>query len=168
MAVTLRVSGLGSVAAAFESLPTTMEAGVKVTGESVAYALVWEWGYATRKIQPGPKTQWGTNPDGESKVLTIVAPSGYIRVHRTEYEQVLRDEFSKSGLHLLPLSRWEEAMTVLLNKAADRCTEIIRDAAPVDSGQLRSDIQPATVGDSALGDESNTGFDVGSQWLGGQ
>lgn len=168
MSVTLRVSGLGSVMAAFESLPSLMEAGVKVSGESAIYSLIWEWGYATRKIQPGPKTEWGTNPDGESKVLTIVAPTGYIRINRNEYTRILIEEFKKVGIAKLPLSEWTGAMTALLNSAAERCAEVIRNAAPVDTGQLRSEIVPAQVGDSVLTDTEGTGFDLGSGWVGGQ
>lgn len=168
MAVTLRVQGLGSVTAALQSLPGLMQAGVKVNGESAAYALVWEWGYATRAIEPGPKTQWGINPAGESKVLTIVAPTGYIRVNRNEYERILREEFHKAEIGEKPISEWEAAMTVILNNAAERCADIIRDAAPVDSGQLRSEIVPANVSDPVLSDENETGFDVGSGWDGGE
>lgn len=166
MSVTLRVSGLESLSAAFASLPMTMQAGVKVSGESTAYWAIWEWGYATRVIKPGPKTQWGTNPAGEAKVLTIVAPTGYIRVNRKQYEEILQDEFKVSKIWKKPLSEWEPLMTSILNKAAERCAAVIRDAAPIDSGQLRSEIESAKVGESILQDEEQTGFDIGSGWLG--
>lgn len=153
MAVTLRVSGLDSLSAAFGLIKTRMTAGVKVSGESAAYALVWEWGYATRVINPGPKTQWGTNPAGEAKVLTIVAPTGYIRVNRIKYQEILREEVTAAGLAKLPISEWQAAIEGVLNRTAERCSQVVSDAAPIDQGQLRSQIGPAYVGDSALTEE---------------
>ena len=167
MGVTIQVKGLDSLSDALESLPLSMQAGVKVAGEAADYALVWELGYATRVIQPGPKTTWSTNPLGEAKVLTIVAPTGYIRVNRFEYDKILREEFKSANLAQLPISAWPEAMKEMLNKAAERCAEVIRNAAPVDTGQLRSEIVPAPVGDGALADMQETSYDLESDWVGG-
>jgi len=153
MAVTLRVSGLNSLSAAFAPITERMFAGVKVSGESAAYALVWEWGFATRVIKPGPKTVWGTNPAGEAKVLTLVAPTGYIRVNRERYREILREEVLATQLTKLPISEWQAAISGILDRTAERCAQVVSDAAPIDQGKLRSEIGPAYVGDSILTEE---------------
>src|ERR1700677_1413311 len=92
MGVTCTVKGLDSIANALAKLPTTMQAGAKVRGErNTAFALVWEWG-SLRLTKPGPKTVWGTNPNGEARILTKTAPLGYIRVNKQKYIEFIQKE----------------------------------------------------------------------------
>jgi hypothetical protein len=162
MSVTLDIEGLDSLDAMFQDLPQLREAGVMVEGHAAAYALVWEWGSA-RIHRPGPKTMWGENPAGESVVLTITAPHGYIRTHHEQYVHILQEEFARIDWGVLSLDDWGSAIDNMLSIAARRCSQLISDAAPIDTGLLRASIHPVEPGDSIL-NESGGAFDLGADW----
>lgn len=124
--------------------------GVTVEGEAAAYALVWEWGNI-RQTKEGPKTVKGMNPDGEEVWLSTQAPFGYIRINEPMYFQILQDK-----LGTVDFSDVESAKQILDEmkrasaEAGELIAEIIREHAPVDSGQLREEIQAADPDDPDL------------------
>ena len=128
------------------------EAGVKVEGPAAAYALVWEWGNS-RQTQIGPKTTLGTNPDGKQVFLSLQAPTGYIRIGMPLYVAALKEALSKvrfTGTSTGAISSELEKAAV---RAARAMAEIIKEHAPVDTGELHDDIKVVMPGDSLL-DES--------------
>lgn len=119
--------------------------GVASEGEAAAYALVWEWGNA-RQTKQGPKTTLGVNPDGESVWLTIQAPTGYIGLGTVEYMRFV--EVALSEMDFSRIDSGEDIIAALKTaalRAAAMSAELIRQNAPVDSGQLRDSIR--AVGD---------------------
>jgi hypothetical protein len=168
MGVTMRIEGIEKATSAFNSLPDEIRAGVKVSGESAAYALVWEWGSARMK-QPGPKTLWSTNPAGQPAILTLTAPEGYIRVNELKYREIIREEYKKANFDV-PAKQWPLVIKTFLTAAAERCAQLISDTAPIDTGQLKSEIVAVLPDDDLLttgspNDYGDTELDVGSSWL---
>ena len=168
MGVTVRVEGINDALQSFDSLPVLIQAGVKVSGDSTDYALVWEWGSATL-TKPGPKTLWGTNPAGSTEIMTKTAPTGFIRVNTQEYISILKQELASVDLHDKPLSEWTKVLEEMMEKAGTRCAKLISDTAPIDTGRLRSEIQLAGVGDSLLesgspNDYGDTELNLGTNW----
>jgi hypothetical protein len=154
MAITLKIEGLDAVSRAFSSLGTGTEAGastsagIKVEGPAAAYALVWEIG--RMDVNPGPKTMWSENADGEAAVMTIQAPNGYIRINRQEYVKILNEEFASVKWSELSPSQWLSAANDVVDMAAQRCLNMLQNYVPVDTGQLLFNMEVATHGDSAL------------------
>jgi hypothetical protein len=124
--------------------------GLQVSAEVAMRALVWEWGRVT--CQPGPKTLWSENFQGETVVLTKTAPFGYIRVNRAKYRQFIREEIKNLNMAKLKPSQWNPALEQALRRAAKRCAELMAATAPVDSGRLREEIQAAKVVDVTTAD----------------
>jgi hypothetical protein len=142
MAVTLKVKNLDSLRDKFKmglGARPTVRMGIILQGPAAAYALVWEFGRVD--INPGPKTQWGTNPDGETVVLTKTAPYGYIRVNRAKYRQFVREEFYKQSWKGIKPNQIPKVVQALLARAADKCAELIAQTAPEDTGELKSEIR---------------------------
>lgn len=167
MSVTVQVEGLDRLARAFKDLPAQMDAGVKVVGErNTAFALLWEWGSA--QLSPGPKTLWSVNPIGEEVILTRTAPYGYIRVNRQRYLEIIQDEYAKINWASIEPANLEAATVAMMDKASIRCAQLISQTAPIDTGELRENIVPARVGDSAIrGTENDYGptqFEIGEDW----
>ena len=161
MSVTARLTGINELVAKLSALPDRPRAGVKVLGKLNAIkAAVWDLGYVTRVIKPGPKTLWSVNVYGDPKVLTITAPTGFIRVQRQAYLAVLRDEFVKARFNMQPIDSWPILAEIMMRNAAQRCADLVAKAAPIDTGDLRNSIVPAFPGDPALSG-SDAGFDVG-------
>lgn len=157
MTVTARLSGIDGLVEALQSLPARISSGVKTTDEkNYIKALVWDMGYVTRVIKPGPKTMWSVNVLGEPKVLTITAPTGFIRVQKQKYLAVLNDEFKKANFAQHGIDKWPELATTMMANAAQRCAAIVSQAAPIDKGDLRESIVAAEPGDETL--EGNNGF----------
>lgn len=159
MPATLTIEGLNRLDAMFGALPSEVRAGVKLTGPATEYGLVWEWGSA-RLTQPGPKTTWGINPNGDRRILTITAPQGWIRVNRREYIRFAKEEISKIQWNSIPTARWRTAMAEALYRAAQRCAALMEETAPVDTGQLVSGIVAVNEPDpilDVLGDELDLG-----------
>jgi hypothetical protein len=150
--ITSEVSGLDQLLKAL-TMPNRIEAGVKLTGEAVAYGLTWEWGRVD--INPGPKTVRSTNPNGEERVLTITAPHGWIRVNRVRYEQLLHDKVQ--ALHLSGSSP-KDWPTLLRQAVEDTATEsmgIMQETAPEDTGLLKSSLSVVRGGDPLLNDDED-------------
>lgn len=146
MAVTLRVKNLDRMADSLRKAAGTRPSvrfGLNITGPAAAYALVWEFGRVG--IKPGPKTTWGTNPDGERVVLTKTAPRGYIRVNRAKYRKFVREEMKKIQWSRMNISQVRGAVEWALQKAAARCADLIADTAPYDTGDLRSAIRAVKI-----------------------
>ena len=151
MPVTVQISGIDALVAPLQKLPATIRSGVKTTDElNYIKALVWDMGYVTRVIKPGPKTLWSVNVLGEPKVLTITAPTGFIRVQRSTYLGILRDEYQKADFAHQPWEKWKELVETMMTNAATRCAEAISAAAPIDKGDLRRSIVAAEPGDPEL------------------
>ena len=124
-----------------QALPDRVKAGVAVKGDAAAYALVWEWG-TLRFHGPGPKTQFGSNPDDPGiKIFTKTAPSGYIRIHRQQF-------FDMAKAALLNINMTQEIQAGTLGEtlrhnlmtAATEAAQLMAKDAPIDTGLLRASI----------------------------
>jgi hypothetical protein len=157
--MTLDIEGMEAVLESIARIPDTLQAGVKVTGDAVAYAIIWEEGRIT--CNPGPKTMWSTNAAGDRRVMTITAPHGFIRANKEKFDAILKEEIEALDLGS-DMGQWEEKMNGALKIAAQRCAEIISDAAPIDTGLLKASISAAEPGDELLSSSEGTVFDLGS------
>ncbi len=144
MAVSLRVKDVDALTEqmALGSARPVVKVNLIIRGPAADYALVWEWGRVD--INPGPKTQWGTNPDGETRVLTKTAPLGFIRVNRLKYKAIIREEIEAVAWGKLRPSQWNPMVEKCLHKAAKRIAKLIAETAPIDTGQLREAIVAVT------------------------
>ena len=165
MPVTMHLTGIEELVASLSSVPQNVTSGVKTTNvKSYIIAMVWAYGYVTRTIKPGPKTLWSVNVFGEDKVLTVYAPTGFIRIRRNTYLAILRDEFEKARFAEHPISAWGDLATVMMTQAAQRCAAVVSGDAPIDTGELKASIVPALPGDAALAGQGQGPygtFDVG-------
>lgn len=131
-----------------------IKAGVMVIGDASDYALVWEWGN-TRQKKPGPKTVIGTNPNGEMVWLSSQAPFGYIRINEPFFHRIIEDELAKLEFN----QPSAVAITREIEKGAKRISkgiaDVIREAAPIDSGLLRRSIVPIDPNDPILDRETD-------------
>ena len=125
------------------------EAGVKVEGPAAAYALVWEWGNA-RQTKPGPKTVLGINPDGSRVYLSLQAPRGYIRVNSPLFAIALKEELAKVRFTAETTGGVSSQLEKAALRTVQRMAQIIRDHAPVDTGELESSIKIVEPGDPLL------------------
>jgi hypothetical protein len=134
----------------FEQHDKLIQAGVMVVGEAAAYSLIWEWGKDLKKYQPRLKTVIGRNPDGESVLMSVQAPEGYIHINEPWYWDIVEEEMAKVKFST-PNAR---QMTLELEAAAKRISkkmaEVISNSAPIDSGTLRSEIKPVDPNDPIL------------------
>jgi hypothetical protein len=133
----------------FQQQNRLAEAGVGVEGPGATYALVWEWGSA-RISKPGPKTVWGTNPDGKRVVLSLQAPRGYIRVNEPLYWAALEQEMGKVDFSGTTTQQIRAALEKAAVKVAERMVKIIQEHVPVDTGELHDDIRVIRPGDELL------------------
>lgn len=154
MNIQTEITGLDTLEDQFANLPAIIEAGVKVEGHAVDYWAEWEWGSA-RIHKPGPKTTWGENPDGERVVLTLTAPHGFVHVHHEQYAQFLQEEFARLDWGSASTDQWPQMINQMLSAAAARCSQLISDSAPIDTGLLRASIHPVEPGDDLLNDDSD-------------
>lgn len=140
MGVSLRVKNIEAVteAMALGGAHPVVRLNLVVTGDAARYALIWEWGRVS--CSPGPKTLWGTNPDGETRVMTKTAPSGFIRINRYKYRDIIKEELAAIRWSRLKPSEWNAAVTRALRRAAPRIAQLISDTAPIDTGDLREAI----------------------------
>lgn len=140
---------LANFLAEFEGLDEPISGGVGVFGSAAAYALVWEYGAPPpwRIKKPGPKTLWGTNPLGESKIMTRTAPEGYISIHEDELWPILEEELGHVKFSSKTADGIRLELEIAMDNASQRFARIISDSAPVDSGDLRSQIQYIDSGD---------------------
>lgn len=151
MPVTMVISGIEELAASLSSLPDRVVSGVRTTDRlNYIKALVWDMGYVTRVIKPGPKTLWSVNVLGEPKVLTITAPTGFIRIQRNTYVAILKDEFAKADFPSHDISGWRAVAEEMMRNAAQRCAAAISTRAPIDKGDLRASIVAADPGDPEM------------------
>jgi hypothetical protein len=116
---------------------------LKIQGPVASRAFIWEFGRITCK--PGPKTLWGTNPDGERRVMTKTAPTGFIRVNRSKYRQIAHDEIQKRlKWRNMKIKDIPKAIEWGLRNAASPISQLIADTAPYDTGALYRAILAAT------------------------
>lgn len=124
--------------------------GIVVTGDAAAYALVWEWGNA-RQTKEGPKTVKGMNPDGDQVWLSTQAPFGYIRINEPMYFQILEEKLGAADFSdAVSAKEIVDEIKKASAAAAEIIAEVIREHAPVDSGELRESIGPADPDDPDL------------------
>lgn len=148
MAVTLRVKNLDKLVAQFDmgmGARPTVRMLIIVRGPVASYALVWEFGRAD--INPGPKTLWGTNPDGEERVMTKTAPTGFIRVNRSKYRAIIKEELQAVPFYRFPLAKYPSLIKQALQAAAKRCGALIAETAPYDTYALREAIVAVDIAD---------------------
>lgn len=146
MPVLMKIRNIDRIKNAFLSglgIRSTVRIVLIVQGPAAAYALVWEWGRIG--IRPGPKTQWGSNPEGGIAVMTKTAPSGFIRVNRAKYRQIIREEFAAHGWSRTKPENFDKNIVDVLKYAAARCADLTADTAPIDTGQLRAAIRIARI-----------------------
>lgn len=140
----------------FQQQSKQVEAGVSVEGPAAAYALVWEWGNA-RQHQIGPRTTVGVNPDGKRVFLSIQAPRGYIRVNTPLYWAALDQEMQKVKFSGNTPGAINDELQTAATRIANRIRDIIREHAPVDTGQLHDEIKTVKVGDTLLDEAEDQG-----------
>jgi hypothetical protein len=146
---------------ALAGIQTSMSVGVGVFGSAAAYALVWELG-SRRLKNPGPKTCWGANRFGETVILTKQAPMGYVGIHAGDAQKILSDEVGSVKMDLGDLNRSKLNLEVALDNAAQAIARIMSDSAPVDSGDLRSQIMSISTDEAEFLD---TDDDQGTLFL---
>jgi len=149
---TFLFKGLTDFLSEFEDHDQIVECGVMAEGPAAAYAEVWEWGNA-RQTKEGPKTVLGTNPDGESVWLSSQAPHGYIRVNQDQYLDVVKIELGKVLFNSKNARDLTEELQDAGVKIMTQVAEIIKDTAPVDTGQLRSSFKVVKDQDELLDDD---------------
>jgi hypothetical protein len=139
----LTFKNLAGFLAELEGLDEPVIGGVGVFGSAADYALVWEYGAPPPwKIKkPGPKTLWGINPLGEQKIMTRTAPEGYISIHEDELWPILEEELSKVKFSSGTSDGIRLELEVAVDNASQRFARLVSDSAPVDTGDLRSQIQ---------------------------
>lgn len=162
MSVSMRIEGLEKLEQQFGSLPFVVRAGVKLTGPAVGWGLVWEFGSA-RISEPGPKTTWGTNPNGQKVVLTLQAPRGWIRVNRQRYVEFVLARMNAVNWAKYPVQSWRYVAADTLYKAAQDCAALMEETAPVDTGQLVSGIVAVNEPDPILDEGTFNAY--GPTWL---
>jgi hypothetical protein len=145
MSVSLKIKNLERIPELFQlglGARPSVRLILAVTGPVTKYFDVWEWGRVTCK--PGPKTQWGVNPAGDTVVMTRTAPMGFIRVNRDRYREIIRGEVMKrlKWKHI-PLKQIPEAIQWGLHNAAPMCADLIAETAPFDTYALREAIRAA-------------------------
>lgn len=138
-------------------IDSSMAVGVGVFGSAAAYALVWELG-SRRLKSPGPKTVWGKNRYGKKVILTAQAPEGYVGIHAGDAKEILNEELGTVKWALNDLNMSKLRLEVALDNAAIRIARIMSDSAPVDSGDLRSQIMSISTDESSyLEQDDNEG-----------
>lgn len=129
----------------------TIRIGLVLTGPAAAYALVWEWGSSVLS-KPGPKTTWGTNPNGETVILTKTAPYGYIRTNIPIFRKIIREELDTVDWAAVTVRSLRKTLNGVLASAAERIAHVIAEAAPYDSGQLYEAIEAMQPGPGEVTD----------------
>lgn len=140
---------LASFLAEFEGLDEPVVGGVGIFGSAAAYGLVWEYGAPPpwRIKKPGPKTLWGTNPYGETKIMTRTAPEGYIAINEDALWPILEKYLGALKLDAKTADGIRLEMEIAVDNASQEWARIVSDSAPYDSGDLRSQIQYIDSGD---------------------
>ena len=158
MSVSLRIKNLDAFCSQFDmgmGTRPSVRLGLIITGPASAYSQVWEWGRVD--INPGPKTMWSQNPDGDRVVLTKTAPFGWIRVNRQKYRDYVREELAKIQWNRVKLNQIPAMVNWALTKAASRCADLMAATAPYDIGQLRDAILALSI---SSGDEQQVTTDA--------
>lgn len=146
MGVTLKIRNLDRLPEIFDAglgARPTINVNLSVSGPAAAYSLIWEFGRAD--INPGPKTLWSTNYYGETKVLTKTAPNGFIRINREKYRQFIREELARISWKKIKFKNIPKYVQEALERAAERCAELIAETAPYDTGALYEAIKSVSV-----------------------
>ncbi len=123
----------------------TIRIGLRLNGPAARYALVWEWGSSVLS-KPGPKTTWGTNPDGETVILTKTAPYGYIRTNIPTFRKIIREEMDLVDWAGVSVRSLRKTLQQVLESASGRIAHVIAEAAPYDTGQLYEAIETIQPG----------------------
>jgi hypothetical protein len=122
----------------------TISGGVSVYGPAAAYALVWELG-SLRLKKPGPRTVWGTNRDGDRRIMSSQAPAGYVGIISNQFWPIIDQElrhvdYGSKNVKLL--------LEIAVDNASQKIAQLIRDNAPVgETGDLRAGIQGIDSGE---------------------
>lgn len=128
----------------------TVEAGVASEGPAAAYVFVWEFGNI-RQSKPGPKTVAGVNPvTGEKAFFSTQAPQGYVRVLIPIFRDLMDAEISKISFINPERRTLKTQLETAAKRITSRMADLIRQAVPVDTGELRLSIQPVYPGESLL------------------
>jgi hypothetical protein len=130
----------------------TISGGVGVYGSAAAYALVWELG-SLRLKHPGPKTLWSINRNDKIAILTKQAPRGYVGILSDQFWPIIEEELSKvsfSGSNI------RLKLEVAMDNASQRIAKLVADKAPVDSGDLRSQIMAVDSDEASFLSQANS------------
>lgn len=133
----------------FKLNDTKLSAGVGSVGDASDYAEVWEWGNV-RQDKKGPKTVQGINPDGEEVWLSIQAPSGYIKIHESQYWDIYEEEVNKIEFSSTTKAGIKREIEAALRRTVMRCAVLVANTAPVDTSKLAGSIEAINPGDSLL------------------
>lgn len=133
--------------------------GVAVYGSAAAYALVWELGNRRQKT-PGPKTRWGINRNDERVILTSQAPYGYVGIGSFAFWKIIEEEIGAVSFSSGSAAEINVRLSVAIDNASQRIAQIIKSFAPVDKGDLVSQIQMVDSDESELLSSSNASSDA--------
>jgi hypothetical protein len=138
----------------FEGVPN-VAGGVAVYGSAAAYALVWELG-SRRLKQPGPKTLWAVNRDGEPAILTRQAPLGYIGIYENDFWQIIKSELATVEFKGTSSRDIYLELQVAIDNASQKIASLISSHAPIDSGELKSQISLIDSDSSEMVEAANS------------
>ena len=140
------------------NIDSSFSVGVGVFGSAAAYAMVWELGSRTL-LTPGPKTTWGVNRKGEKAILTKQAPAGYVGIHSDDAYALLSQEMATVKWDMSDLAMSKLRLEVALDNTVLALARMISDSAPVDTGDLRSQIMSISTDEEQyldIDDDVNT------------
>jgi hypothetical protein len=84
---------------------------------------------------------------------------GYVGIAAEQYYQILEEELKKMDLSGTDSKTIKVAFSVAIDNASQRIAKVIRSLAPVDSGELRSQIQMVDTDESDLLSAANAESD---------
>lgn len=118
-------------------LDIALATAIVSTGPPSAYALVWEYGNI-RQTKKGPKTVLGVDPETGARVwLTIQAPSGYVRILKPQFRDIIEEEIIKVKFGGKDV---KTQLIYAMDRIGRRMTALVKQYVPVDKGDLKASI----------------------------
>jgi hypothetical protein len=129
--------------------------GIAIFGPAAAYGFVWELG-SLRLQQPGPRTVWGSNRDGDRRIMSSQAPRGYVGIISDQFWPIIEAAIQKVDFGGKSI---QLQLEVAIDNASQKIANMVRNLAPVgETGDLRTGIQGLDSSDTLL-DTINTESD---------
>jgi len=113
-----------------------VSAAIVTSGKPVDYWGANEFG-SRRGRRPWPNPRKKTTLGKGGRVFSRQAPQGFVFRFRQQFRKFLVDAYKQATGNGLPT---RATLVAAANQAAQRARSLIRGAAPVDSGKLRSSI----------------------------